>query len=115
MTITPAIGRTNRAGAAPTKKAQGGDSGALPDVPGTADGQAAPMPSTTQEETMSVQLTQPCRSISPGLERERRNMEARATIAERNARVSHSTGDLRRAREARLLAERAAQPFLVAA
>ena len=46
------------------------------------------MPSTTPEETMSVHLTQPCRSISPGLERELRNTDARATIAERRARVT---------------------------
>ncbi len=73
------------------------------------------MPSTTPEETMSVRLTQPCRSISPGVERELRNTDARATIAERRARVSHDAGDLRRARQARQLADLAAQTVHLAA
>ena len=77
------------------------------------------MNSTTPEESMSAHLTQPRQfqllSLSPGLERERRNADARASLAERRARVSHNQGDVRRARQARELADRAARPFQMAA
>ena len=50
----------------------------------------------------------PLPSISPGLERERRNADARAKVAERRARVSRRRGDLLRAGHARQEANQAA-------
>jgi hypothetical protein len=92
------------------------------------------MPQIALEENMSAHLVQPRRSklreslaertptgspwgqsLSPGLERELRNSHARATLAERSARVSRREGDLRRARQARQLAERAVQACQMAA
>ncbi len=69
------------------------------------------MPLTVLEESMSTQPT----PLSPGLERERRNAAARARIAESRARISRRPGDLLRARQARLYAERAAHPYQAAA
>ena len=67
--------------------------------------------------TLAAARTAPLATLSPspGLDRERRNADARARIAESRARISRREGDLRRARQARTLAERAARACQIAA